>query len=172
MRTDANLRVSRLEILLNLTMKYLYTVAWLSASMLMQVGCGGKEDASVVALPPPPATADVSLAPATPTAATDGAPGTTPPPTETTTIKAEDEFKGMSPKDIEAFKKGATPETHDVNYSAVSEGALAFFNEYGRAPQNVEQIAKAGFIRAGITAPKGKKYVIDPKTLSVSTVDQ
>ena len=149
------------------------TVGCVLAVGLVMCGCGEKEEPMVAAPPPKaePVTMSVAPDPAAPPAA---APGQAP-PTNTTTAAISgpvDEFRGMTPQQIEEFKKGATPETHDINHSIVAEGALAFFNEYGRAPQTVEQIAKAGFIRAGITAPKGKQYVIDPKTLNVTTVDK
>lgn len=144
------------------------------ATGLLASGCGGKEEPMVVA--PPPAAAPVSLTAAPdPAAPPVAAPGEAPPPaaaTGATTPNPADEFKGMTEKQIDEFKKGYTPETHDLNIGLVAEGALAFFNEYGRAPQNVEQIANSGFIRKGITAPKGKQYVIDPKTLNVTTVDK
>ena len=145
------------------------------ATGLIVSGCGGGKDDASVAVAPPPPPAEVSLAPAADAATPPAtAPGEAP-PTNTTTAAISgpvDEFRGMSPKQIDEFKKGYTPETHDINHGIVAEGALAFFNEYGRAPQTVEQIAKAGFIRAGITAPKGKQYVIDPKTLNVTTIDK
>lgn len=147
------------------------------------VGCGGKEDSIAVAPPAPPdSSAGVSLAepaPAATTAPTEGAPGapgtaTTPanlpPPTTEEGLKAI--TKGMTEQQIKEFKETASFETHDTQIAIISEAANTYYNEFQRAPANVEALVKAGHLSRVLQAPKGKKYVIDQKTLEVTAVNQ
>lgn len=161
-------------------MKYFYTAITISAVSLMFIGCGGKDDAGIIP-PPPPVTEAVTMNAAPPPAAAaapdaPAAPGAAVPDgaapaaiATTATAQPEDMFKGMTEKQIEDFKKSATPETHDMNLTPLSEAVYGFFQEYGRPPASQEQLVKAGHLPKVLPAPKGKKYVIDPKTLQVST---
>lgn len=150
------------------------------AASLMLIGCGGKDDAGVVPPPPPPVTEPISMnaapapgpaAPDSPAAPSVPSPdGTTPAAIATTaTAKPEDMFKGMTEKQIADFKSTATPETHDMNLTPLSEAVYGFFQEFGRPPASQDQLVKSGHLPKVLVAPKGKKYVIDPKTLQVTT---
>ncbi len=144
-------------------------------------GCGGgKEDSLAVPAPAPKPPTEIGVSkPATGgTAAPETASTTPPPPTAAAGQTAgavpagpEDEFKGMTPKQIEEFKKNATPETHDTNIGLVAQAVLAYNGEFGHAPASLEQLVSTGFLHHVPKAPKGKKYVIDAKTLSVKSVD-
>ena len=144
-------------------------------------GCGGGTDDSLAVPTPAPKPRTVrgftrwnaggtaapetsATTPPPPTAAAGQTPGAVPP-------GPEDEFKGMTPKQIEEFKKNATPETHDTNIGLVAQAVLAYNGEFGHAPATLEQLVSTGFLHHVPKAPKGKKYVIDAKTLSVKSVD-
>lgn len=152
--------------------KYIVTVLVLGGA----IGCGNKEDSLAVSLPPPApdAKAEVTMpAPAfkpdgTPTAIPDAPP--VPPPTTDEGLKAI--TKGMTEQQVKEFKETASFETHDTQIALISEAANTYYNEFNRAPANVEALVKAGHLSRLLVAPKGKKYVIDPKTLAVTSVNQ
>jgi hypothetical protein len=81
-------------------------------------------------------------------------------------------FKGMTPGQIEEYKKNATPETIDMNIGRVMEAAEGFYKEYGRPAANQDQLVKAGYLPKALAAPKGKKYVFNPKTTDITVEDQ
>lgn len=70
----------------------------------------------------------------------------------------------MTAQQIEEFKSTATPETHDMNIAPLTEAINGFFAEFKRLPANQEEMVKARYLTRVLYAPKGKKYVIDPKT--------
>jgi len=77
-------------------------------------------------------------------------------------------FRGMTPKQIEDFKKNSTPETHDMNIGRIMDAAEGFYKEYGRPAASQDQLVKAGYLPSVLPAPKGKKYVFNPKTTDVT----
>lgn len=146
----------------------------------MLTGCGqGKEDASL-APPPPPVKANevtldkgkdspAALAPNGVAAA--NAPGVPlAPPTSDEGLAAI--TKGMTPKEIKEFKETASFETHDTQINLIADAANSFYNENKRAPSSVEELVRTGHLPKLLLPPKGKKYVIDPNSLAVTSVNQ
>jgi hypothetical protein len=146
---------------------------------LMGTGCGpGKDDVGLAAPPPPPpaAVSDVSLdknVAATPpggTTAPTNVPSALPPPTTDEGLAAI--TKGMTPKEIKEFKETASFETHDTQIGLISEAANSYYNENKKAPASVEELVRGGYLPRLLQAPKGKKYVIDPQSLAVTSINQ
>jgi hypothetical protein len=142
-------------------------------------GCGpGKEDASLAPPPPPAKVKDLSLdqakeAPvlAPGQVATTNAPAPVlPPPTTEAGMAAI--TKGLTEKEIKEFKETASIETQDTQINLIADAANSFYNENKRAPVSVEELVRTGHLPRLLTAPKGKKYVIDPTSLAVTSVQQ
>lgn len=149
-------------------------------------GCGGGDKDAVPAAPAPAPkqAAEVKAnGPATPTpppttapagaqAQNPGAPAglVAAPPGDSSSTN--DVFKGMTKQQIEDFKSNATPETHDMNITPLKEAIYGYFSEYRRPPKNVQDLVDARYLPRLLKAPKGKKYVIDQKTMEVSVVNE
>ncbi len=143
-------------------------------------GCGDKEE-DVVVPPPAPAAQGVSME--VPSEAV-GAPTVGAPtgdgagvvavaaPGAATESGPQDIFKGMTEEQIKEFKESATPETHDMNLPILMEGVTGFMAEFKRVPGSQEEMVKARYLQRVLPPPKGKRYVIDPESGEVTSVDQ
>jgi hypothetical protein len=135
----------------------------LSAAVLTLNGCGGGKDDALVAPPPPPAAPAVSMTAtpepaAAPVATTPEETAPPPPPT------LEELAKKMTPQQLEDYKAGTTPETHDMNLGPLLEAVNGFKAEFRRYPTTQEEMVKARYLPKILHAPKGKKYVINSET--------
>ena len=152
---------------------------WLAVG-LMVVGCGGKEE-EVVVPPPAPVAEGVSMTAAPDAAAAPvggnpagGAPevAAVAPPGAAAESGSQDIFKGMTEREIKEFKETTTPETHDMNLPILMEGVTGFMAEFKRVPGSQEEMVKARYLQRVLPPPKGKRYVFDPESGEVTSVDQ
>lgn len=163
------------------------TLSIVSSALLvaMLTGCGGgKEDSVPVApAPAPKQTAEVKATATTAATPPPGAPGSAQtenpgspaglvaaPPGDTSSTN--DIFKGMTKQQIEDYKATASPETHDMNLTPLKEAIYGYYGEYRRAPKDQQDLVAARYLPRVLKAPKGKKYVIDQKTMEVSVVNE
>jgi len=155
-------------------MRYI-NYALVAVATLSLIGCGGKADEEIAA-PAAPVASGVSMSAATeagavaPVAGNPGEAVTATPPSAAMAAPTgpQDMFKGMSPEQIEEFKATASPETHDMNLAPLLEAINGFNAEFKRLPVNQEEMVKKRYLARVLYAPKGKKYVIDPKTGEVT----
>ena len=59
-----------------------------------------------------------------------------------------------------------------VNLTPLKEAIYGYYGEYRRAPKDQQDLVAARYLPRVLKAPKGKKYVIDQKTMEVSVVNE
>ena len=140
--------------------------------LLILTGCGQKDqtaaNSSTPPPPPPPPVVEQSSNPlANPAAAQ------LPPPDPAAAAKMDAEEDSKLKARLAAGEEGTTPDpVGDKNLWALQAAYDSFYNAYRRDPRDLQEMVRAGYLRAVPPAPAGKQYVILPEGGGIQVSDK
>ena len=122
-------------------------------------GCGRKET-------PAASTAPAEAKPAVSLADSLPAEGSAPPGPGGETGKKEEDVAGKTG----GVSEGATPESFDPAIGNLQSVVDSYYSETKQKPASIDELVRKHYLPVAPTAPAGKKYIIDQKTMTVKSV--
>jgi len=153
----------------------LASLALISSCLFAATGCDGDKSDSPsggATVPPPPSSSSTESSSAGGGKAAKGAAPAIVPELDAATLakQAKEEDAKLQAR-IKAGEVGTTPDpVMDQVKEALDAAYQSYFNAYQRAPGSMQDLVRAGYLRAVPPLPAGKKYQIDPNGGGISVV--